>query len=104
MAGKKGMARYSRELKERAVHLILDDDLSYAAVTEALGIRDPGRVEVWVRAYRKEGALAFTKPKGRPRKQTSPQSELERLRMENELLKKYHSELRKLQLAKRNIG
>lgn len=104
MAGKKGMAQYSRELKERAVHLALDERLSYAAITEALGIRDPGRVEVWVRAYRKEGALAFTKLKGRPRKQVSPQSELERLRMENELLKKYHSELRKLALAKRNIG
>lgn len=104
MAGKKGMAQYSREVKERAVHMALDEGLSYAAITEALRIRDPGRVEVWVRAYRKEGALAFTKPKGRPRKHVSPQSELEHLRMENELLKKYHSELRKLQLAKRNIG
>jgi transposase-like protein len=104
MAGKKGMAQYSRALKERAVHMILDEGMSYAAVTEALGIRDPGRVEVWVRLYRREGALAFTKPKGRPRKQASPETELERLRMENDLLKKYHSELRKLELAKRNIG
>ena len=30
--------------------------------------------------------------------------ELERLRMENALLKKFHTELRKVQLAQRNIG
>lgn len=104
MAGKKGMAHYSREVKERAVRMALEEGMTYRAITQALEIRDPGRIEVWVRAYRKEGALAFAKPKGRPRKQASPQSELERLRMENDLLKKYHSELRKLALAKRNIG
>jgi transposase-like protein len=44
------------------------------------------------------------KLKGRPRKSESEQSELERLRMENDLLKKFHTELRKAGLAKRNIG
>jgi transposase-like protein len=104
MAGKKGMRHYSRDVKERAVRMALVEGMTYRAITLALGIRDPGRVEVWVHAYQQEGPLAFAKPKGRPRKETSPQAELERLRMENELLKKYHSELRKLQLAKRNIG
>ena len=55
-------------------------------------------------AYRKEGDLAFNKPTGRPRKQEEERSELARLRMENDLLKKYHSELRGQRLAKRNIG
>ncbi len=100
MAGKKGMKHYSRELKERAVHMALDEGMGYAAITAALAIRDPWRVQ----AYRREGAAAFTKPNGRRRKSAAPQDELERLRMENELLKKYHSELRKLGLAKRNIG
>jgi transposase-like protein len=104
MAGKKGMVRYSRELKERAVQMALEEGMTYRAITQTLGIRDPGRVKVWVRSYRREGALAWGKPVGRPRKQPSPQAELERLRMENDLLKKFHSELRKLQLAKRNIG
>jgi len=54
--------------------------------------------------YRKEGELSFLKPKGRPRKSENEQSELKRLRMENALLKKFHSELRELQLAQRNIG
>ena len=44
-------------------------------------------------------------PRGRSRKQAeSAEEELSRLRMENELLKKIHAELRKDELAKRNIG
>ncbi len=104
MAGKKGMAHYSQELKERAVHLALDEGWSYQAITRELGIRDLGRVKKWVRAYRREGVAAFNKPTGRPRKALSQQDELERLRMENDLLKKFHTELRNLRLAKRNIG
>jgi hypothetical protein len=34
----------------------------------------------------------------------SPEEELKRLRMENDLLKKFHAELRKMALAKRDIG
>ena len=78
--------------------------MGYAALMEALGIRDRWRVRRWVQASRLEGAQAFSKPKGRRRKSGSAQDELERLRMENELLKKYHSELRGVQLAQRNIG
>src|SRR5512146_389121 len=104
MAGKKGMKAYSREVKDRAVHMALEEGMGYAAITDALGIRDRWRVRRWVRAYQKEGAAAFAKPKGRRRKSASTQDELERLRMENELLKKYPTELRKLGLAKRNIG
>lgn len=106
MAGKKGMAKYRRELKEQAVHLFLDEGWTYHSIAVALGIRDPDRVKKWVQAYRREGVAAFTKPKGhRPKAKTeSPEEELARLRMENELLKKFHSELRKLELAKRNIG
>lgn len=104
MAGKKGMQHYSRELKERAVRMALEEGQGYAEITQTLGIRDRWRVRRWVHAYRKEGAAAFAKPKGRPRTSAAPQDELERLRMENELLKKFHSELRRLGLAKRNIG
>ena len=60
---------------------------------------------VWTRQYRREGVAAFNKPIGRPpKREESEQAELERLRMENTLLKKYHAELRKEMLAKRNIG
>lgn len=54
--------------------------------------------------YRREGISGLKKTKGRPRKSETEQAELERLRMENTLLKKFHTELRKEVLAKRNIG
>jgi len=104
MAGKQGMKHYSRELKEQAVRMALEEGMGYAAITQALAIRDPWRVRRWVQAYRQKEVEAFAKPKGRPRQSASPQAELERLRMENELLKKFHTELRRLGLAKRNIG
>ena len=104
MAGQKGMKHYARDVKLRAVQMFFEEGLSYAAITQALSIRDSQRVEVWIRAYRREGTAAFAKPVGRPRKQHTAQSELERLRMENALLKKFHTELRKLELAQRNIG
>jgi transposase len=84
--------------------LVEEERLSYAEVAKRLEIRKAERIERWVAMYRQEGELSFHKRKGRPRKSESEQSELERLRMENALLKKFHSELRELELAQRNIG
>lgn len=105
MSGKKGMKRYPVETKLEAVRLFYEEGKTRAEITQILDLRSEDRVEVWVRQYRREGAQAFTKPIGRPRKVAeSEQAELERLRMENALLKKFQAELRKDVLAKRNIG
>jgi transposase len=105
MAGKKGMKHYAGELKLEAVRMFFEEGMTQAEITQALGIRSEGRVETWVRQYRREGPAGFFKPIGRPRKQAeSEEVEVERLRMENALLKKYHTDLRKRLLAKRNIG
>jgi transposase len=104
MTGKKGMKRYRAEVKLEAVRRFLEEGQTHGQITAALGIADPQRLDKWLRQYRAEGASAFAKPKGRPRKAVGPQQELEQLRMEVALLKKLHSELRKLQLAQRNIG
>jgi transposase-like protein len=104
MSGKKGSVHYPIEVKKEAVRLVEEEQLSYAEVAKRLEIRKSERIERWVAMYRQEGELSFHKPKGRPRKKESEQSELERLRMENALLKKFHSELRELELAQRNIG
>lgn len=104
MSGRKGMLHYRVEIKQEAVRLVLEEHLTYAAVTARLGIRKAGRIKVWVRMYRREGELSFHKPIGRPVKTESEEREMERLRMENALLKKFHTELRKVQLAQRNIG
>jgi transposase len=105
MAGKKGMQHYPAATKLEAVRLFYEEKLTQAEITALLEIRDPHRVKVWLKQYRRDGLHAFTKPLGRPRKQPEDaQAELERLRMENALLKKYHTELRTQVLAKRNIG
>jgi len=107
MTGKKGMKRYPLEVKLEAVRMFLEEGKTRAEITKLLGLRSEGRVEKWVRQYRRE-ENAFRKPIGRPRKQSgepeSEQEELKRLRMENDLLKNFHAELRELELAKRDIG
>jgi len=105
MSGQKGMLHYKVEIKQEAVRLVLEEHRTYAAVAARLEIRKAKRIEGWVRMYRHEGELSFQKPIGRPRKrEESSEAELRRLRMENALLKKFHTELRKVQLAQRNIG
>ncbi len=104
MAGKKGMKHHSLEVKLEAVRMFLEEGNTKAEIREALGLTK-GRVKTWVYQYRREGVAGLNKPKGRPRKQEeSVEEELARLRMENELLKKFHAELRKEDLEKRNIG
>jgi transposase-like protein len=98
------MLHYKVETKQEAVRLVLEEHLTYAAVAARLEIRKAERIEVWVRKYREEGEASFHKPIGRPLKAQAGERELERLRMENALLKKFHTELRGLRLAQRNIG
>jgi transposase-like protein len=104
MSGKKGMVHYTLEVKREAVRLVEEEHLSYAEVARRLEIRKAERIERWVARYRKEGERSFLQRIGRPPKAESEQGELERLRMENALLKKFHTELREEQLAQRNIG
>ena len=104
MSGKKGMRKYPVELKLEAIRLYYEEVKTRAEVTALLGIGNPYAVKEWGQLYRREGVSGLKKAKGRRRKNESEQSELERLRMENDLLKKFHTELRKEALAKRNIG
>jgi len=104
MSGTKGMLHYRLEVKLEAVRLHEEESLTYAQVAERLGVRKADRIEVWCRTYRREGELAFHRPIGRPRKDEPEQATMARLRMENALLKKYRTELRKATLARRNIG
>lgn len=101
MSGQKGMVHYSAAVKEEAVRLFLEEEMTYQAIAERLGIRKAKRIKVWVRDYRKEGELGLHKVKGRPRKQEDQAAYIARLEMENALLKKFHEELRKLSKPKR---
>lgn len=104
MSGKKGMLHYKVEIKQEAVRLVLEEHMTYTTVAARLEIRKAERIEAWVQMYRREGELSFHKPIGRPVKTESEEREVERLRMENILLKKFHTELRNVQLAQRDIG
>lgn len=104
MSGKKGMRKYPVELKLEAIRLYYEEGKTRAEVTALLGIGNASAVKEWGQVYRREGVSGLKKTKGRPRKSETEQAELERLRMENSLLKKFHTELRKEVLAKRNIG
>lgn len=105
MSGKKGMKKYPAETKLEAIRLFYEEGKTRAEITRHLDIKDPHRVKAWLKQYRREGVSGFGKAQGRPRKRTeSVEEELKRLRMENDLLKKFQAELRKEELAKRNIG
>jgi len=100
---------YPKEVKLEAIRMYYEEGMTQRAITEALGIRDQYRVKKWIKAYRREGMEAFERMKnrvslGRPPKKENTQAYIARLEMENDLLKKYHTELRKQVLAKRNIG
>lgn len=99
---------YSKEVKLEAVRLF-GEGKSHSEISEALGIRDEQRTKKWVRGYRERGAEAFEKKSkkgrgGRRPKKTNPQAYVARLEMEVALLKKFHTELRRRELAVRNIG
>ena len=109
MSGRKGMKHYPLATKLEAVRLYQEEGKSPREITELLGIHDPKRIGIWLRTYRREGVEGFQKGKGlikrgRPPKRENTEAYIARLEMENDLLKKFHAELRKQELAKRNIG
>lgn len=105
MAGKKGMKHYEMETKLLAVQLFFEQGYSRRQIAQELDLPREGLVEQWVRRYRREGVDGFRKPIGRPHKYPLTQeSYIARLEMENALLKKFHTELRKVMLARRDIG
>jgi len=109
MSGKKGMKHYPLALKLEAIQLYQEEGKSQKEIAELLGLRRADRIKKWLTAYRREGPKAFENEKngvlrGRPAKRENTEAYIARLEMENDLLKKFHAELRKQALAKRNIG
>ena len=104
MPGKKGMKHYPLELKLESMRLFYEEGKTRKEITAMLGIRDKHRVMKWLRQYRREGDHAFLKKPRKRLKKDDPTSYIAQLEMEVDLLKKFHSELRKQRLAKRNTG
>ena len=104
MTGRKGIGHYRLEIKLEAVRLFYEEGKSRQEISDALGLTSGECVERWVRRYRREGEQGFYKPIGRRKKDQNQAAYIRQLEMENALLKKYHTELRRSLLAKRNIG
>ena len=104
MSGRKGIGHYRLEVKLEAVRLFYEEGKTRQEISDALGLTSGECVERWARRYRREGETAFMRSIGRPRKVMNEATRIQQLEMENALLKKYHTELRKSLLAKRNIG
>lgn len=109
MAGKKGMKHYPVATKLEAVRLYQEEGKLYKEITELLEIANLWRVKKWMRDYRCKGEAAFQRDPqsykgGRPPKRENVEAYITRLEIENDLLKKFHAELRKLELAKRSMG
>lgn len=105
MTGTKGMTHYPFETKLAAVQLHAEGKLSNTEIAQQLGLRQADRIRKWVQQYQREGEGGLRKQgSGRPRKARTDQERIAQLEMENALLKKFHTELRKAMLARRDIG
>lgn len=63
--------------------------MSSQQVAEKLGIQDIGRLRVWVRKFRKEGEFGFVDQRGRRKKYVDQERYVEKLELENDVLKKW---------------
>lgn len=99
---------YPFEVKLEVVQRVLAGETK-SALAQAYGLSSPQLVAAWLRIYRAEGACGLRpKSKGRPKRDphapVPPESELERLRRENEYLRAevaYLGKLRALIAAER---
>jgi transposase-like protein len=106
MAGKKGMTHYPLATKLEVVRLHEEEGCTYSQIAERLALHPTERMmKKWVQRYRNEGEAGLKqKSSGRPRKADTPSERIAQLELENTLLKKLHTELRSIMLARRNIG
>ncbi|WP_208008592.1 helix-turn-helix domain-containing protein [Agromyces protaetiae] len=100
LVSRTGRPSYSFEFKLALVKRFLAGEEAVALAEEA-GLSSPVLLKTWARKYRNEGEEALRpKPKGRPPGSTSSklveESELERLRRENEYLRAQNAYLGKL--------
>ena len=79
--------KYSHELKVTVVQESLNG-VSNKELVKKYNIKNDTQVETWLRKYREEGFEGLRKKKIGRKPKTSEQSEIEQLRMENEVLKK----------------
>ncbi len=60
-----------------------------AKIAEELGIQDVGRLKIWMRKYREQGDFGLMEHRGRRKEYKDLEGEVKRLRLENDVLKKW---------------
>lgn len=94
---KKKQKTYSKEIKLKAVKMYLNDGLGSTRIAKELNLSSYKRVMLWAKNYREFGEVGLDERRGctksaerkRPRTRLETmEKELERLRAENEYLKK----------------
>lgn len=107
MTRRKGSKDYPERMKREALRLYLEEGVPAREILERFSIIDPNRISAWARQYKKEGEAMFAGKRhrsGRKPKRENTEAYIDRLEMELDLLKKFHTELRQGSLAKRDIG
>ena len=95
--------RYTGEFKQRVVETMMQEKLSYREAARQFDVNDHKRVASWERIYLEEGPEGLyverrgRGSKGRPPKKLTPEveedllAEVQRLRAENDYLKKLNA-------------
>ena len=95
--------RYTGEFKQRVVETMMQEKLSYKEAARQFEVGDDKRVAAWERIYLEEGPEGLyierrgRSSKGRPPKKLKPEveedllAEVQRLRAENDYLKKLNA-------------
>ena len=94
--------RYTAEFKKMVIETMIEEKLGYSETARKFDVCDYHRIQNWERIYLEEGPDAFSierrgrKSTGRPRKipkeiEEDLLAEVQRLRAENEYLKKLHA-------------
>ena len=95
--------RYTGEFKQRVVETMMQEKLSYCEAARQFDVNDHKRVASWERIYLEEGPEGLyverrgRGSKGRPPKKLKPEveedllAEVQRLRAENDYLKKLNA-------------
>ena len=93
MAGHKGMAVYTRELKIKACKMYFEEAKKTVEICKELGIRNRAQPQVWFNEYRNGGGYDTVGTKNKGTKKLLRVDEtayrIKQLTMENELLRDF---------------
>jgi transposase-like protein len=93
MAGYKGMAKYSRELKVKACKMYFENGKKVVDICKELGIKNRAQPQSWLNEYRNGGGYDAVGIKEKGKKKLSRIDEtayrIRQLTIENELLRDF---------------